>query len=129
MPTGPSRRWHYCVAAAFLVSACGTTSMPPDQGALARSPLPSVGATAITASPSTFTAQVVSELPHDPSAFTQGWELLPDDQTKVLESTGGYGSSTVRINDLATGKALRKVTVPTSTQWVRPWSRTSGSGS
>lgn len=35
------------------------------------------------------------EVPHDPAAFTQGLELL-DDGT-LIESTGGHGTSTVRL--------------------------------
>lgn len=50
--------------------------------------------------------QVVSEYPHDAGSYTQG---LFFDGGSLYESTGQYGSSTFRIVDLASGKALRKL--------------------
>ena len=50
--------------------------------------------------------QVVSEYPHDTGSYTQG---LFFDGGSLYESTGQYGSSTFRIVDLASGKALRKL--------------------
>ena len=50
--------------------------------------------------------QVVSEYPHDTGSYTQG---LFFDGGNLYESTGQYGSSTFRIVDLASGKALRKL--------------------
>ena len=48
--------------------------------------------------------RVVAEHPHDPGAFTQGLELVDG---LLVESTGLYGSSTLRVVDLTSGKALR----------------------
>jgi glutamine cyclotransferase len=56
-----------------------------------------------------YTYQVVNTFPHDRGAFTQG--LLFHDG-KLLESTGGYGKSSLREVDLATGAVLRKRLVP-----------------
>jgi glutamine cyclotransferase len=56
-----------------------------------------------------YTYTVVHSYPHDPNAFTQG--LLFDDG-KLLESTGLTNQSTLREDELDTGKVLRKVPVP-----------------
>jgi glutamine cyclotransferase len=47
--------------------------------------------------------EVVKELPHDPGAFTQGL-LLSDGEW--IESTGGYGTTSIRRVEKATGKVL-----------------------
>ncbi len=47
--------------------------------------------------------EVVAEYPHDPSAFTQGLELIDG---RLFESTGRYGTSTVREVDLVTGDVI-----------------------
>lgn len=49
--------------------------------------------------------RVVSTLPHDPEAFTQG---LFVHEGVMYESTGQYGSSSVRMVDMNTGKVLRR---------------------
>ncbi len=49
---------------------------------------------------------VVSKLPHELPAFTQGL-AIEDDQ--LYESTGLYGQSSLRILDIKTGKILRKL--------------------
>lgn len=49
------------------------------------------------------TVEVLAVHPHDPNAFTQG---LLWDQGKLYESTGQYGSSTLRQVDPATGTVL-----------------------
>jgi glutamine cyclotransferase len=59
--------------------------------------------------PSPGSYQVISRYPHDEAAFTQGLILLDG---KLYESTGLYGSSTLREVDLHTGAVLRKVDVP-----------------
>lgn len=59
--------------------------------------------------PKTVVPRVVAEYPHDPHAYTQG--LLWDDGS-LFESTGEYGSSSLRKVDLATGKAERTVSLP-----------------
>ena len=53
--------------------------------------------------------RVIASYPHDPEAFTQG--LLFADG-KLYESTGGYGQSSVRILDLASGRVLRERRLP-----------------
>ena len=49
---------------------------------------------------------VVKEYPHDTSSYTQG---LFFNNGKLYESTGQLGESTMRIVDLETGNALRKL--------------------
>lgn len=49
--------------------------------------------------------EVVRKLPHDTQAFTQGLMLSEGDW---IESTGGYGSSSIRRVEKETGKVLHK---------------------
>ena len=55
------------------------------------------------------TAQVLARLPHDRSAFTEGFFV---DGGLFYESTGQVGRSFIRRVDPATGKVLRQVAVP-----------------
>lgn len=52
---------------------------------------------------------VVSERPHDPTAFTQGLVFLGD---RLYESTGGYGSSTLRRVEPGTGEIEARIDLP-----------------
>jgi glutamine cyclotransferase len=49
--------------------------------------------------------KVVSIRPHDPESYTQGLEFSGK---RLFESSGGYGTSTVREVNPATGEVLRK---------------------
>ena len=49
--------------------------------------------------------QIVSTRPHDGTAYTQGLQLL---NSRLFESTGQYGASTVREIAPVTGEILRK---------------------
>jgi glutamine cyclotransferase len=53
--------------------------------------------------------EVVARYPHDPAAFTQGLVL---DGTRLFESTGLVGRSSLREVELATGRVLRQRDVP-----------------
>lgn len=55
--------------------------------------------------PDTLTYRIVSTRPHDPTAYTQGLQLVGD---RLFESAGQYGESTVRELDPATGEVRRK---------------------
>lgn len=55
-----------------------------------------------------YTYEVINSWPHDPAAFTQGLVFLDG---KLFESTGHYGSSTLRKLDLNKGEILKKVPV------------------
>lgn len=73
---------------------------------------PSAGGTspAAAATPANaYTYEVVRTFPHDPGAFTQGLVFLDG---QLLESTGLNGQSTLRRVDLATGRVLQQIRVP-----------------
>jgi glutaminyl-peptide cyclotransferase len=89
--------------AASAVGACDGCSHVPE-------PEPSAPAThqaaLETMPPGTVVPRVLGQTPHDPTAFTQGLLFVDD---VLLESTGGYGASTLRRVDPATGKVLRSI--------------------
>jgi glutaminyl-peptide cyclotransferase len=73
--------------------------------------------------------QIISTRPHDGTAYTQGLQLL---NSRLFESTGQYGASTVRELVPATGEILRKrplaksvfgegLTVIGKEMWVLTW--------
>jgi glutaminyl-peptide cyclotransferase len=62
--------------------------------------------------PAVYTYEVVGTYPHDPAAFTQGLVVYPDTPGTLLESTGLYGQSSLRVVDLATGAVQRRLDVP-----------------
>jgi glutaminyl-peptide cyclotransferase len=53
--------------------------------------------------------EVVGAMPHDPSAFTEGYELSGG---VLYESTGLAGASTLRAEDPRTGRLLDRVDLP-----------------
>jgi glutaminyl-peptide cyclotransferase len=53
--------------------------------------------------------EVIRSYPHDRAAFTQGLLL---DNGKLFESTGLVGQSSLREVELATGRVIRRVSVP-----------------
>jgi len=55
------------------------------------------------------TYQVVHVYPHDPQAFTQGLIFLDG---HLYESTGRSGHSTLRMDDLETGRVLQTLPLP-----------------
>lgn len=52
---------------------------------------------------------VIAETPHDPAAYTQGFEV---DGDVLYESTGQFGQSQLREIDPATGAVLRSTPLP-----------------
>ena len=109
----------FVVSAALLAGACsGSTNGPATEpaqeaddnqgfeapaGLLWPEPLESLDPD----DPGVWIPNVVSERPHDPEAFTQGLETLGDG--RLLESTGLYGQSTIRLVDGSTGEVQRQV--------------------
>jgi glutamine cyclotransferase len=63
----------------------------------------------VQAEPIQLKIQVVSTLPHDKKAFTQGLVIVGED---LYESTGHYGTSSVRKIDLQDGKILERYQLP-----------------
>lgn len=53
--------------------------------------------------------RVIHAYPHDPNAFTQGLVYIDG---HLYESTGLHGHSSLRMVDLATGRVLQSVAVP-----------------
>ena len=58
------------------------------------------------APPTVYTYEIINEYPHDANAFTQGFAYY---QGYFYESTGQYGSSSLRKTEIATGKILKKL--------------------
>ncbi|MFQ5556348.1 MAG: glutaminyl-peptide cyclotransferase [Acidimicrobiales bacterium] len=81
------------------VEAATTTSSP---SAIAAVPEDTAGSSRWlpprpAASPARWEVEIIATHPHDPSAFTQGLEVVGDE---LYESTGRYGTSTLRIGAL-----------------------------
>ncbi len=73
----------------------------------------------VAASPAPANAQVpfvspeiVETFPHDDAAFTQGLSIVDG---RVLESTGRYGESSLRLVELETGEVLQRIDLP---EWI-----------
>lgn len=56
--------------------------------------------------PTKLNYKVVNTFPHDTSAYTQGLNYIDG---KLLESTGGYGTSQLKYVELNSGKTLQKI--------------------
>jgi glutamine cyclotransferase len=98
-------RWPLVVAlfvGMLLLPACGEHAATQDV------PSPVVG-TSAPAEPPTYTYSVISQWPHDTSAFTEG---LVYDQGTLWESTGLNGASSLRKVDLQTGQVLEEYALP-----------------
>lgn len=59
--------------------------------------------------PATLNLRIVGAHPHDRDAFTQG---LIFENGLLYESTGEYGNSSLRLVEPATGKILKRVSIP-----------------
>ena len=58
--------------------------------------------------PVTYTYEIINKYPHATDAYTQGLEFYNDE---LYESTGHYGSSSLRKVDLETGEVLQKIDI------------------
>jgi glutamine cyclotransferase len=77
-------------------------------------PAPARGADAATAQ---LRPTVIAEIPHDPGAFTEGFEIdasAPGNDSALYESTGLPGRSELRELDPATGAVRRAAALPGS---------------
>jgi glutamine cyclotransferase len=91
-------------AALLAVAGCGV--------AAPTTPAPAAPVSAPTSAPApvpTLHPEVLAELPHDPSAFTQGFEI---DDGILYEGTGLEGRSQLRELDPETGAVRRSVALP-----------------
>lgn len=59
--------------------------------------------------PITYRYEIINKFPHQPDAYTQGLEFY---KGALYESTGHYGSSSLRKIDLETGEVQRKIDIP-----------------
>lgn len=87
----------FCLLSLFIVSACGG-NLPDHDPSIET---PHVGIEA----PTPINYHVISQYPHDTSAYTQGLEFY---QGKLYESTGDYSNSSMRITNGKTGQVLQK---------------------
>lgn len=91
------------------ITSCGNTGKKQPKSAsstVTEAPAKANPAARPAPKPKNFVAEVVREFPHDESSYTQG---LFFHEGQLYESTGLYGESTLRIVDLRSGKALRKM--------------------
>lgn len=105
-----SRSFVTLILAVFLPLAISCASAPNAGsqtggagGATNRAGVPQTGAVPV------YTYEVVNTFPHDPEAYTQG---LVYHEGALYESTGLYGSSSLRRVELQTGRVLQRVAVP-----------------
>ncbi len=61
--------------------------------------------------PTSYTYEIVNKYPHQEDAYTQGLEFY---ENRLYESTGHYGSSSLRLVDLQTGEVQRKIDIPST---------------
>jgi glutaminyl-peptide cyclotransferase len=67
--------------------------------------------------------RIVHTYPHDPRAYTQGLVFIDG---HLYESTGLNGRSSLRMDDLSTGRVLQSATVPSEyfAEGLAPWGST-----
>lgn len=94
----------YVIAAIFLISC--NSSNTPDHDSDIETPHVTI------APPQTISFNIISQYPHDTSAYTQGLEIY---KGKLYEATGDYENSSLRITDRKTGK-VEKIHVMGSDQ-------------
>jgi len=83
-------------------------------------------AVAVAAVPLAFaddTYRVIHTYPHDPNAYTQGLVYIDG---HLYESTGLNGRSSLRMDDLTTGRVLQSAAVPSQyfAEGLAPWGST-----
>lgn len=92
------------VLLALLPAACSWSPAPAVPAGVLANPPPGVAR---------LRAQVLAAAPHDPTAFTEGFELSADGRT-LWEGTGLTGASQLRATDPTTGAVRRAVDLPPS---------------
>lgn len=92
------------VLLALLPAACSWSPVPAAPTGALHDPPPGVARLRV---------QVLATVPHDPTAFTEGFELSADGRT-LWEGTGLTGASQLRATDPVTGAVRRAVDLPSS---------------
>ncbi len=94
----------------FGVSRSQTMTVPVEVATAALpSPMPTITPEVTAEAVERLVPQVIDVRPHDPSAFTEGFELVDG---VLYESAGLYGKSTMRRTDPETGAVLTSVDLP-----------------
>lgn len=101
--------WHRRVAPCLLACVL-TVGLGVLVGCKAKSAATAAVATEPTPTPKAYGYQIVNAFPHDRAAFTQGLVFLDG---ALLETTGLTGQSSLRRVELATGRVLQRVELPT----------------
>jgi glutaminyl-peptide cyclotransferase len=80
-----------------------------------------IAATSLACADDTY--KVIHTYPHDPNAYTQGLVYIDG---HLYESTGLNGHSSLRMDDLATGRVLQSAAVPSQyfAEGLAPWGST-----
>lgn len=102
------------IVVTVVLSACGGEAT--DEAAAPAPTTTASDASVATDPPTTgvtnLDVEVTATYPHDPTAFTQGLEILDDGH--LVESTGGYGESALRRVEVSTGTVLDEAELPAS---------------
>lgn len=105
------------LAAVVLLAGCGSggtgEGAPVSPAADASSTVLDDTAALDGAGVARLVALVVGTVPHDPAAFTEGFELTPDNRA-LFEGTGKKGASELRETDPTTGAVRRTTALPTT---------------
>ncbi len=95
--------WICSIAALALTSCSNTSSRNVESSSKAN--VAEKTAVAAPVKPRQYGIEVVREFPHDEMSYTQGLFFLGG---RMVETTGQFGESTLRLVDPATGEALKK---------------------
>ena len=95
--------WICSIAALALTSCSNTSSRNVESSSKAK--VAEKTAVATPVKPKQYVIEVVREYPHDEMSYTQG---LFFQGGRMVETTGQFGESTLRLVDPATGEALKK---------------------
>ncbi|RYD97908.1 MAG: glutaminyl-peptide cyclotransferase [Sphingobacteriales bacterium] len=98
-----NRTRNFFASLALLLAACN-----PNEGGTDHGTNNGTGNSGDTPGIPVISYNVAANLPHDTSSFTEGLTFY---NGQLWESTGEYGESHLYQTDLATGKALRSVTL------------------
>ena len=96
---------------AVRVFAAVQTLTLPTPPQTSTTPAPSVPQISATQAPPTLTPRVLARYPHDPAAFTEGFEWMAG---TLFESTGLVGESSIRRTELPSGQVTQRRAPPSN---------------
>jgi glutaminyl-peptide cyclotransferase len=97
----PMKKYLLPACCLFLAACHNTPDNTDTQSTTVTAPPASVGVGA----PQNISLNVVGVYPHDTSSFTEGFEIY---KGKIYESAGDFTNSSLRIEDIKTGKVEKK---------------------